>query len=209
MRILIVDDHDLFSEGLKLLIKNLNSEANSTLVKSYQDGLVALEEAEKQQPYDLVLLDYCLPDALPEQDIQKFCDAASSSPVVVVSSEDRRDVIRMTIRAGAAGFIPKSSSKKELISALDLVISGGTFLPRQVLSAIEPTTNPDKVDALTNQQLRILSFVVKGASNKVIAAQMEIAEGTVKAHLHNAFKVLGVTNRTEAVLAVAKNRIKF
>ena len=204
MRILIVDDHDLFAEGLKLLIENLNDEAEFDLQRTYSGGLERLSST----PYDLVLLDYRLPDA-PSDSIKQFCDSGSSGPVVVISSEDTREIIRSAINSGASGFIPKSSSKEILISALGHVLSGGTFLPTQVLNNYESDETASRFESLTRQQQNILSFVVKGASNKVIAAQLGIAEGTVKAHLHNAFKVLGVKNRTEAVLAVAKHKITF
>lgn len=209
MKILIVDDHDLFAEGLRLLIENLNEAANFTIATSYQEGLKAISSDAESETFDLVLLDYNLPGAPLDQSIETFSELAKAAPVIVISSEDSREIIRKAIHAGAAGFIPKSSSKEVLISALDHVLSGGTFLPKQVLSNYEPVETPEKISALTKQQQNILSYVVKGTSNKVIASQLDIAEGTVKAHLHNAFKILGVKNRTEAVLAVAKHQITF
>ncbi len=115
----------------------------------------------------------------------------------------------MAIGAGASGFIPKSSSKDVLIGALEHVLNGGTFLPKQVLNTGADNTVAHKLNRLTPQQQKILSYVVKGISNKVIAAQLDIAEGTVKAHLHSAFKTLEVNNRTEALIAVAKHKITF
>lgn len=210
MKILIVDDHDLFSEGLKLLIENLRPESSFTLARNFAGGIAYLKTSvDEASPYDLILLDFNLPDKSGEPSISAFCEAAGSCPVVVVSSEDSRDKIRMAIGAGASGFIPKSSSKDILIGALDHVLSGGTFLPKQVLNTVDDDKLPRKLNRLTPQQQKILSFVVKGVSNKVIASQLEIAEGTVKAHLHSAFKTLEVNNRTEAVLAVAKHKITF
>ena len=209
MKILIIDDHDLFAEGLKLLIKSLDTQADSTLASTYADGMKHLQHDSESTNFKLILLDYQLPDASAEETIPSICAEAGSTPVVVISSEDDREIIRQSIHAGAAGFVPKSSSKQELISALKLILNGGTFLPRQVLHSLKKDDTASNLNLLTKQQRRILSFVVKGTANKVIASKLDIAEGTVKAHLHNAYKLLGVNNRTEAVVAVAKHKIKF
>lgn len=205
MKILIVDDHDLFAEGLKLLIESLSDVADIQLTNSFQGGIEALAGDEL---FDLVLLDYRLPDA-PADSIASFCGEAPATPVVVISSEDGRDVIRMAIHSGAAGYIPKSSNKEVLVNAIEQVLRGGTFLPNLVLEDFESQPENEKIATLTQQQKKVLSYIVKGVSNKVIASQLEIAEGTVKAHLHNVYKLLSVKNRTEAVLAVAKHKMTF
>ena len=206
MKILIVDDHDLFAEGLKLLIENLTHDVEISLSTRYETGLQSFVPS---RPFDLILLDYRLPDA-PFNSIENFCTHVGHCPVVVISSEDSRETIRMAINAGASGYIPKSSSKEVLLGALEHVLNGGTFVPTQVLEDFDPKkTENENISTLTQQQKKVLSYIVKGVSNKVIANHLDIAEGTVKAHLHKVYKMLGVKNRTEAVLAVAKNKTIF
>ena len=210
MNVLIVDDHVLFRQGLIFLL----SELDETL-QFHQAGSSAqaldLCEASKM---DLVLLDLHLPgeEKLANFDVLK---TSSGAPIVVLSSEDNPLVIRHAIETGASGFVPKSATPEVLIAALKLILAGGIYLPPNVLNAapnqveIPAQTEEEGVlgGALKNlsaRQLEVLVKAVQGKANKVIARELHLSEGTVKAHLSSSYRALGVSNRTEAVYAAAE-----
>ena len=146
--------------------------------------------------------------------------------VVLSGLEDPRQV-RMAIERGAAGFIPKSSTPEIMIGALRLVLAGGVYLPAIALSDLAHTSSLDKqagprqaaVEAggshpgiagiLSDRQLDVLHRAILGKSNKTIARDLQVAEGTVKAHLSTAFRLLGVHNRTEAVYRAAQLGLRW
>ena len=131
--------------------------------------------------------------------------------IVVLSSEDDPHIIRSAIAQGAAGFIPKSSSPEVLVAALKLVLAHGIYLPPHVLSDYSDGDDTNSkseyrntiLNQLTQKQLPVLIKMAQGKQNLIIARELHIAEGTVKAHLSACYRVLGVHNRTEAGYAIA------
>ena len=217
MIVLLVDDHTLFRHGLKFLLADLDP-AISFL--EGRDLASALTHAGRED-IDLILLDLHLPDVRDLDGLRTVKDTFADSTVVVLSSEENAALVRDCIEAGAAGFIPKSSTPAVLVSALRLVLSGGTYLPPQVLgvrghepvpaatpSASTQPPRPREVHEpgarLTDRQLQILLLAVQGKSNKMIARELKVSEGTVKQHLSALFRALGVNNRTEAVFVAAE-----
>ena len=126
-------------------------------------------------------------------------------------------LVRQAIDLGASGFIPKASMPAVLISALRLILAGGIYLPAQLLMRrqqnLSNRDNPASAaelklsEQLTGRQFDALMLAVKGKSNKQIARELGVSEGTIKQHLSTAFRLLGVSNRTEAVYAVANREI--
>lgn len=210
MRVLLVDDHHLFRQGLKFLLADLDSAID--FVESENLGS-ALAFANAPAP-DLVLVDLHLPGEEPTDVLLRIRKSFESSMVVVLSSEDNPEVILRAIDAGASGYVPKSSTPQVLVAALRLVMAGGIFIPPLALRAYAgseqsapPATRlplPRESDCLSARQQEVLMKAVQGKANKVIAREMQLAEGTVKAHLSAAFRTLGVQNRTEAVFAAAR-----
>ena len=127
------------------------------------------------------------------------------APVIMLSGEDDAGVIRRVIDHGASGFIPKTSTPRMLDAALQLILAGGIYLPPEALAS-EPEPEPET--GLTERQQQVVLKAVQGKANKVIARELHIAEGTVKAHLSSAYKTLGAANRTEAVYLAAKMGLK-
>jgi DNA-binding NarL/FixJ family response regulator len=209
MNILLVDDHVLFREGLKFLLRSLDAALE---VDEAGDCAQALEHAARRS-YDLVLLDLKMPGVAGLDALAALRDAIPDAPLVVLSGEDNPGVVRAAIERGAMGFIPKSSTPEVLIQALRLVLARGVYLPSAVLDlAADPATaagSGTALGGLTPRQMDVLRCVIQGKSNKVIARELAVSEGTVKAHLSSVLRAFGARSRTEAVYAAAKLGLKL
>jgi DNA-binding NarL/FixJ family response regulator len=207
VHILLVDDHVLFREGLKFLLRSLDAAVE---LDEAGDRAQALERAAARA-YDLILLDLKMPGVAGMDVLRAMREAVPETPLVVLSGEEDPHVVRAAIELGAMGFIPKSSTPEVLIQALRLVLAHGVYLPPAVLDqrVATPAPRPDprgaaKLPGITDRQMDVLRCVIQGKPNKVIARELDISEGTVKAHLSSVMQALGVHNRTEAVFAAAK-----
>jgi DNA-binding NarL/FixJ family response regulator len=202
VKILLVDDHTLFRAGLRALLATLQPDA----IIDEAAGLGAGR-------FDVVLLDFRLPDRSGLVALAAVRAASPRTPVVILSGEDAPKIVRSVIKAGAVGFVPKSSPKEILRPALELILAGGVYLPPMVLAddgdatALEPEplrSAEGVLDALTERQREVLRSLLQGKANKVIARDLGIAPSTVKLHLAPVFSVLGARNRTEAMYAAAR-----
>jgi len=174
------------------------------------------------EDFDLILLDFHLdrnsadPNALSGIIALRAIKAAfPSSPVAIRSGERDRRIIMETIHAGAAGFIPKSFKEEETVSAVECVLqTGGVYLPTEALDGANPyparLPPPDEerrqelLEALTPQQMKMLHYATQGLGNKEIAAKVFLSEQTVKAHLSDVYRRIGVHNRVEAVVEAVR-----
>lgn len=208
MRILLIDDHDLFREGLKYLLPVLDDG-----VQYYEAGSMdSALQLDTEIAIDLVLLDFYMPGVNGLEALDRCRERFESASLVVVSGEEDPRIIRSAIERGAAGFIPKSSSREVLVTALKVVLGGGTWLPGHALPQAanlqwpqnQTVATDDAARQLSRRQFEVLMKAVQGKSNKTIAKELDISDHTVKAHLSVAFRTLGVQNRTEAVYAAAK-----
>ena len=203
MKILIVDDHALFRDGMKYLLQELS---DSVELSEAADCASAIAIAQDMD-FDLVLLDLKMPGSEGIEALLTFREACPESPVVVLSGEGTPRQVRSAIQGGAMGFLTKSSSHEILIQALKLVLLGGVYLPPTVFDESDLDTSPESagdIEGLTDRQLDVLRNLIEGKPNKVIARNLNVSEHTVKAHLSAVFAVLGARNRTEAVYKAAK-----
>lgn len=196
MHLLLIDDHALFTQSLQFLLSELNEAIQCTLADSIATALQATG------PFDLILLDFNLPGTTGFAGLHTVRKVFEDTPVVLLSGEENSSIIRSAIAEGAMGFVPKSSSPQVLMAAMQLILAGGSYLPPHVLSALPSSINSSH--GLSKRQLEALLKAVQGKPNKVIAREMNLAEGTIKSHLSIAFKHLGVGNRTEAVFRAAQ-----
>lgn len=209
MKVLLVDDHVMFRQGLKFLLSDLDDTLEFLEAGSLEEAVSSLNE----NGADLILLDLNLPGADGLTALREIRACYSSIPLAVVSGIDDPACIRELIDEGALGYVPKSSSSEVLLAALNLIIAGGVYLPPAALDYI-PSPPAQSADgqppgnSLSARQTSVLLKAIQGKPNKIIARELEIAEGTVKAHLSVAFKALGVHNRTEAVFAAARLGLK-
>ena len=210
MRVLLIDDHNLFRQGFKFLLSDLDE----TIAFLEADSCAqAIEEVDPSDA-DLILLDLHMPGLGGLDALATIRNHFASSVVVILSSEDDPQVIRTVIDSGAAGFVPKSSTPEVLIAALRLILAGGVYLPPNAFQGMgaaggstatrSETESRGPLEQLSERQREVLVLAIQGKSNKVIARDMDIAPGTVKQHLSAAFRALGVKNRTEAVFAAAR-----
>ena len=216
MHILLVDDHPLLRGGMRFLLRSLDADLKMDEASSAEQAL----ELVGAHGYDLVLLDLRMPGLNGMDALAALRAAVPGTPLVVLSAEDDPEVVRAAIDGGAMGFIPKSATPEVLIEALRLVLAHGVYLPPGVLKAAHADVSPRPSTAaagqdaaalsrLTPRQMEVLRRVIKGKPNKAIARELEVSEGTVKAHLSAVFQALGVHNRTEAVYAAAKLGLRF
>lgn len=206
MRILLVDDHVLFMKGMRFLLAELSDDVECIEANSCQ--LIA--DSTENTHFDLILLDWNLPGLSGLPALQMMRDRFPETPVVIVSGEENPSNIRQTIDAGALGFIPKSSTPEVLAAALQLILAGGTYIPKSALA--EESTSPlmverkprNQLDQISPKQFEVLLKAIQGKPNKTIARELHLSDSTVKAHLSAAFIALDVRNRTEAVYMAAR-----
>ena len=198
MKILLVDDHALFRDGLCYVLDELEQ---GILIVQASNRTMALHILSENSDIDLILLDLNLVGETGFNILETCRDKYPIIPIVVVSaSKERRDIMR-AIDMGAMGYIPKDTTSKVMLSALRMVLSGAVYVPKVMAKTNVTQVSNTSETLLTRRQLEVLAKLVEGLSNKVIAAHMNIAEATIKMHVTAILKKLGVTNRTQAVLA--------
>jgi DNA-binding NarL/FixJ family response regulator len=206
MHILIVDDHRLFAEGLTVLLKELQPNVQVTSVNSIAQA------KECHYVFDLILLDLHMPDAIGFDGLTRLKAAHEASPIVVVSGEESATQIRDCIHLGAMGFVPKSSSAVELFAALKRILAGEPYLPSHIIHTPTESMRTEEIRLklnLTKRQLEVLTKVVQGKPNKIIARELKISDTTVKSHVLAVLMALDVHNRTEAVYKAAALGMSF
>ena len=203
MRVLIIDDHPLFREGLKSLLLTLDP-TTQVLQSARVLDACALPDA---QDIDLILLDLNMPGPSRLEALATVRQHFEDASVVIVSADDDPATIEACIQAGAAGFIPKDTDPAATVQALRCVTGQGIYLPPQALAtrhapppaALPHQRPPAAADAFSERQMAVLRSLLQGKSNKLIARDIGIAEGTVKAHLWAVYQRLGVSNRAQAM----------
>lgn len=201
--ILIVDDHPLFVEALKLVIQNEFPSANLSEATSIDSARSALE---KQGPFDLVLLDLSMPGTRGLDGLIELRTRYPKLPIVVVSALEDARIIHEVMTCGAAGFISKSTRGPDLGHAIQQVMSGAVVLPRGYQPPQEDGSSDlmVRLATLTPQQVRVLHMLRQGLLNKQIAFDLGVGETTVKAHVSEILRKLHVSSRTQAVIEAAK-----
>lgn len=205
MTILIADDHPLFRDALRQVV--VEGFPDHHVVEAYSRAS-AVEALDSHDP-DIVLLDLNMPGMNGFAGLISLRDHAPSIPIVVISADEDMAVIRQSLVFGASGFIPKSMPKDQLTAGIRAVLAGEVFVPVD-FTGYRARPTPENAEfaarfaALTSQQRKVLEALVAGQSNKVIAHEMDITEGTVKAHVSAVLRKLGVSSRTQAVLNASK-----
>lgn len=218
MKVLIVDDHHLIREGMRPVLERLTPPGSEDPVEIFEaeNFDAATLVVTKHPDLDLVLLDVRMPGTSGFAGLAQWQKRFPGLPVVMMSGDDDPGLVRSAIEQGALGYIPKSSTSEVILSALRLVLSGGTYLPLEALGRERSTPVPQAEFAadvaarlgITPRQADVLALLLAGASNKVICRELNLAESTVKNHVAAVFKALDVTTRVQAVLAASKLGIR-
>lgn len=208
MKILIADDHELFRDGLRHVLDQLEGPLSIVEASDFSQALALIQG---EGDIDIVLLDLGMPGMAWNEALARMKDMVSRDvPIIVLSASDDRRHVLQAVNLGAAGFIPKTSSSRVMLSALKLVLSGGVYLPPALLEQGNSgdgngaMVSESAVAFLTPRQREVLALLGQGKSNKEIARVLQLAEGTVKLHVTAILKALNVNNRTRAVVAASQ-----
>jgi DNA-binding NarL/FixJ family response regulator len=212
LRFLIVDDHPLLRGAVRNYLETLGDTVRCEQASSLHEALQLLSASPR---FDLVLLDLALPDAVSVSGLETLRLRYPSVPVLVVSGTHDPATVDRCLRAGAAGFLPKTAHAERLASAVRTVADGGVYVPPELappehawLARTLPRPGPPgdvRQLGLTDRQSDVLRLILRGLPNKLIGRQLQLAEGTVKVHVSAVLRALGVRNRTQAI--VAANRM--
>ena len=216
LTVLVVDDHALIRQGLRPLLAQLASPGEDPVRVIEAGGYAeALERIAAHPDLDLVLLDLRMPEVSGFAALADIEERHPDVPVVVMTGEEDPALVREAFDHGALGFIPKSSAPPVILAALRLVLSGGTYVPPQIMATAFPPRPPTPVTAIaadrlgiTPRQSDVLALLLAGKSNKIISRELNLAEGTVKNHVAAVLKALDVDTRVQAVIAAARLGLK-
>lgn len=207
MKAILADDHVLFRDGFALLLQQFEAGTHCLACGSLED---AMDLLNKHDDADLLFLDLNMPGMQGAGSIEAIHKSHPGMPIVILSGEESRAQMSALLAAGAAGYIPKSSAAAVMISAIRLILAGGIYVPSQMVGNA-PTGASHLTAAsavqLTERQLDVLRLLAEGKPNKIICRELQMSEGTVKAHINAIYRHLGVVNRTEAALAAQRLRL--
>lgn len=217
MKILLVDDHALITNAMTTLLLDLDPK---TEIHTAGDAAGAERLVEAHPDADLMLLDLGLPGTTGTNLLEALTNRAPELKILVLSGvQDQRTVMRV-LQLGASGFLPKSMATETLINAVRFVMSGGVYIPADLLEDAtrgasmlglpergrdmlgRPTTGRVQ---LTERQEQVLQLLARGSPIKVICRELGLSEGTVKTHVTAIYRAFGASNRTEALLAARRN----
>lgn len=206
LKVVIADDHPLFRDAIRLALNDLGADDAIEIVEA-ANADEAKTLASDHDDLDLLLLDLRMPGMDGLAGLVELRRQHPALPIAVVSATDDPKIMRNCLDLGAMAFIPKSYDRASIAGAIEDVLAGRMHLP-EAAAGFEKGIDADaslleSIKTLTPQQFRVLKAIARGQPNKIIAHELGIAEKTVKAHVTVILKKLGVTNRTQAVLATS------
>jgi DNA-binding NarL/FixJ family response regulator len=200
IRILCVDDHPVVLDGLSAIIA---MQPEMELAATASCGEKALKAFREHKP-DVAIVDLRLPDMSGFELIKAVRKVDTRARIIVLSSYDGDVDIQRALDAGAQGYVAKGLVRDELLTAIRTVSAGGKHIPATIAQRL---VGHMQEDSISEREVQVLSLVARGKRNKEIAADLSIAEDTVKMHVRNIFSKLNVTDRTEAVTVALRRGI--
>jgi len=224
MKILIADDHELFLKGLEFILHENLQKPEIVSAQSYTEIFNIIKQEEN---FDLIITDLAMPGANWLDAIKSIHKTLPETPIIIISAVFDKEILQSTLDIGVAGYIPKTSSNNLIVSAINLVLAGGVYIPHELLYNTKPSSSGQQQQkeyiaplktlekltvntientqkGLTERQIDIVKCIAEGLSNKQIAYKLNLTEGTVKVHITVILKILNVKNRTSAVIEAAK-----
>ena len=211
MRVLIIDDHALFRVGLQGLLEQRGNEVADAVAS----GIEGIERAKELEP-DIVLLDLRMPDMGGLEVLQKLRETKSTIPVVMLTTSNEEADLIKSLRSGAQGYLLKDMEPDELVSALRDIENGKNVVAQDLTDAlarmVQGETNVDDDEGpfseLTPREMEILCLLAEGQSNKLIARNLGISDGTVKLHVKAILRKLGIHSRVEAAVIAVEQGLR-
>jgi len=200
IRVLIVEDHNVVRQGLVAL---LNEAGGLDVVGEAADGLEAVAQFRKLQP-DITLIDLRLPRMSGVEVIDRIRLETPQGRFVVLTTYDGDEDIYRALKAGARAYLLKGMTGEDLIKAIRAVHAGKTHIPPAIAERLAERKGAKD---LTPREFDVLEQIVRGKSNREIAAELEVSEATVKTHINSLLGKLGVTDRTQAATAAIQRGI--
>lgn len=196
IRILLVDDHIVLRMGL---VTATNGEPDMEVVAEADNGAEAVRAFRQHRP-DVVVLDLRMPEQNGIETIRKLREEFGEVRVLVFSNYASGEDVFQALKAGASGFVVKEMSLERLLEAIRKVHEGGQYVPAEIATRMQGRV----LSQLSPREMEVLTLVARGLSNKEIAAELGLVEGTVKIHVTNILSKLRVSDRTQAILAGVK-----
>jgi DNA-binding NarL/FixJ family response regulator len=224
MRVLLVDDHELFRAGLALLVKELFPDVELLHASTLSQGV---DLAVTAHP-DIVFLDLELPDGHGSDALVRLKDATPFVPVVIVTADESVESVSRCLELRAMGYVPKSSSPQSLHAAIVAVLSGGVYLPATSIAGLKRTIGSDATQArkaektppiasveqwdapqlgLTPREFETLTWLVRGLPSKAIASKMGLEDITVRKYISHLLAHFNLRRRTELIVMLADKGI--
>jgi DNA-binding NarL/FixJ family response regulator len=217
IRVLVVDDHDLFRSGLKALLTE-----EGFVVADVSSGTEALRRLEVQRP-DVVVMDLNMPELSGIETTRRIMERFPGLPVLMLTVSTEQEQVVEAVLAGASGYLLKDADLHEISAGVRAAAAGQAAIAPRVGSGLlarireqgapgaatplprPPAPSPSPLDALTDRERDVLRLVARGADNAEIAQQLHLSPSTVKSHLSAVYGKLGVENRVQAAIAAMRH----
>ena len=198
VRVFLVDDHEVVRVGLQNMLAGYG---DIEIVGTASSGKEALAKVP-QCDVDVVLLDLRLPDTQGLEVLIELVALPEAPAVLVLTVYDDHDLVIGAARAGARGYVLKNASGDELVTAIRKIAAGGRYYADEIMATLIDGDGREGDVGLTGRELEVLGLLVDGLTNRDIGSRLHLSSDTVKTHLGNAYRKLGVVSRTQAVAAV-------
>ena len=208
VKIMIADDHSMIREGLKNL---LELDGDIQVIAEAVDGEDCLEKLQLVKP-DVLLLDINMPKKNGLEVLKSLKSRRYKLKVLVLTVHNETEYLMKAVDIGVNGYVLKDSESAELKKAIFIVADGETYIQPSLIPSlnakmIETNKDAEKIKSLTKRELDVLKLLAVGMFNKEVGKRLEISERTVKNHVSNIFKKLGVTDRTQAAVFAIRNNL--
>lgn len=203
IRILLVDDHTLFRSGMKALLQR---QPDFDVIGEAADGLEGVKLAEQLRP-DVVLLDLDMPVMHGRDALAQILSSQPELAVLMLTVSEDGDDLAECMKAGARGYLLKNINADFLLSSIRRAVTGDSVLSPEMtaklvarLRAPAPDSRQQELESLTPRERETLAYLARGASNKEIARELDLAESTIKVHVQNILRKLGLHSRVQAAV---------